>query len=377
MKRWLFLFFFVLLFVGLVVFRGFEKSRVASRSDEPESLPVRVLEVTPRSFAETVRFVGSLDPEEQAAVVPKLEGRTVLEVPVQEGDRVQVGQLLAVLDDRLLRAALGQAEAAVDRARAVLDQAEAELATIRKDFHRMEKLLGEEVVSRQEFDHVQGRYEVALALRDAAYRGVIQAGEARKELQISLGYHRIQAPVAGVLVKRLIDPGDVSDTKGPAFVINRQDRVKIRGAVSENVFAGIVAGMAATVTVDALEGRQFEGRVERVSPVVDPATRTGMVEILMDSEGDLKPGMFARVRLELREREGLALPREALSRLEGTGEWVCYVVSGDRARLRIVEKGLEDGNFVEILSGLKPGEPVVAQRSRFLKDGVPVEVENR
>ncbi len=377
MKRWLFLLFFVLLFVGLVLFRGFEKSRIVSGPEDTERLPVRVVEAAKRTFFDSVRFVGSLDTKEQAAVVPKLKGKTVLEVSVQEGEQVQAGQVLAVLDDSLLRASLRQVEAAEGRAQALLNQAEAELDTVRKDFDRMKKLLAEEVISRQEFDHARGSYDVARALRESAYRGLLQAREARRELEISLGYHRIEAPVEGVLVRRLIDPGDVSDSEGPAFIINRQEQVKIRGAVPEREFVRISPDMKATVTLDALDGRQFRGKVARLSPVVDHVTRTGLVEILMDSEGVLKPGMFARVRLDLGQKEALSLPREALSRLEGTGEQTCYVLSGDRARLRIVETGLTDGNFVEISGGLEPGEKVVAIRSRFLKDGVRVEVEER
>lgn len=376
MKRWLILFSFVLLFLGLVSFRGYQQSRVGKGSVEIEKLPVRIITVRPETFAETLHVVGTLEPEEQAAVVPKLKGCTVLDVSAQEGDRVSAGQILAVLDDSLVRSSLGQAGAAEASAGAALKQAESQLATTTKDFTRMEKLLEEEVISPQEFDHARGQYEVALAMKDGAYRRLLQAREARRALEISLGYHHIEAPVDGIVVKRLVDPGDVSDTSAPAFVINSQVRVKVTGAVPEKAFTRIRPGQSVRVKVDALDGREFDGTVSRISPVIDPDTRTGEVEIILGAEDVLKPGMFARVSLSLGERDAPSLPREAVFRLEGTGEWICYVVSGDRAFLRVIERGLDDGNRVEVTGGLSPEERVVVTRSRFLKDGIAVEVED-
>lgn len=378
MKRWLLLFSFVLvLFSGLVIFRGYQQSKIGQAPEETAKLPVQTITVSPQIFVEKIRVVGSLEPEEQAAVVPKLEGRTVLKVLVQEGESVKPGQLMAVLDDTLLRASLGQAEASVARARAFLLEAESRLATTEKDFHRMEGLLAEEVISQQEFDHARGQYSVARAVREAAYRALVRAREVRRELKINLGYHHIEAPVEGIVVKRLIDPGDVSGTSGPAFVINRQENVKVTGPVPERAFTRIRMGQSARVEVDALDGREFNGKVSRISPVIDPITRTGDVEILLPAEGVLKPGMFARVSLNLGERRGLGLPREAIFQLEGTGEWTCYVVSGDRAFLRVIELGLADADMVEVTGGLSPDDKVVYTRSRFLKDGVEVEAQDR
>lgn len=377
MKRWLLLFSFVLVFLGLVAFRGYQQSKVGISPQERVKIPVQTTTVTRETFLDKIRFVGSLEPEEQASVVSKLEGRTVLKVLVHEGESVKPGQLMAVLDDSLLRASLRQVEASVARAHASLEQADSRLATVAKDYRRMEKLLAEEVISRQEFDHAEGQYEVAGGAREAAYQLLEEAVAARRELQITLSYHRIEAPVEGVVVRRLIDPGDVSGTSGPAFVINRQNNVKVTGAVPERDFVRLRAGQSALVGMDALNGREFSGIVSRVSPVMDPTTRTGEVEILLPAEGQLKPGMFARVELNIGERESLALPRESVSPLEGTGEWVCYVVSGDRALLRIVDVGLADANRVEVTGGISPGERVIVTRSRFLKDGAEVEVTDR
>lgn len=375
MKRIFLLLSFVLLFLGLVVFRGFQSRHLADESGLEKSLPVEVTRLEPRLFRETFHFVGTLEPEESAAVVAKLPGRTVLSVAVDIGDVVREGQVLALLDDTLLSAGLAQAEAAVAAASAGLRQARAQEETLRLDHERFRSLLEEEVVSRQSYDHVKGQHEAATAVREAAEKALLQAREAKGELVTQMGYHRLAAPVDGVVAARLIDPGDSSNVVSPAFVINRQDRVKVKGALPERSFLRVKQGQEVTLTIDALNGETFQGTVSRLSPALDGATRTGDVEVLLESGGRLRPGLFARVAIAVGERRGKALPREALFRLEGTGERICYVVDGDgRARSRIVKTGFEEGNWIEITGGLSEEDVVVLTRSGSLRDGVLLEV---
>ena len=362
MKKTFTLLFFILLFGGLIVYRWHQKVVAETVEIVQEVLPVETVYLKAMTFEDKISFASTIEPEEKAAVVGKVPGKTVLKVFVAEGDRVKEGDPLAEIDDSLLRQQILQAEAALGRASSYS-------STVGADFERISALYKEEVVSRQQFDRVQGEAK-------GASRQVQEARAALGQLKIMLGYHKITAPVSGVVLSRTIDPGDTV-SQAPAFIIARQERVKISGAVPEKLFTRVKTGQKAIVTVDALPGKQFEGAVSRVFPSLDPVTRTGKTEVLLPSEGVLLPGMYARTSIQIGVRQGLALPLEAVGRLAGTGESVCYVAEDGVARLRIFTPGLEQNNYLEVLKGLEPHEAVILSRSQNLRDGTAVMVTER
>ena len=350
---------FVLLFGGLIIYRWHE--RVAAEGEVPpaETVPVEAVSLEPFSFRDEVSFSANIEPEEKAAVVCKVPGKTVLKVFVAEGDRVKEGDRLAEVDDSLLKQQILQAEAALGRTSSYS-------STVAADFERISALYDEQVVSRRQFDHAQGEARIA-------GRQVQEARAALSQLKIMLGYHIITAPVSGTVLTRHLDPGDTT-SQAPAFILAGGERVKVSGAVPERLFIGVKAGQKARVGVDALPGRLFEGEVSRVHPSLDPATRTGRVDVLLSPEGVLLPGMYARVTIGTGVRQGFGLPLESVGRLAGTGESVCYVIEEGTARLRKINVGAEQENFIEVLSGLEKGEMVVYTRSEKLRDGVAVKV---
>ncbi|MEA3508294.1 MAG: efflux RND transporter periplasmic adaptor subunit [Synergistota bacterium] len=339
----------ILVFAGLIAFRGYQKKQVDL--EIPESSILKVAVTTPEMavFSQNVDFSASIEPVEQAAVVAKAAGRTVLRVLVDEGDTVHAGQKLAVLDS-------GMVDRQVEQARAAWETAE-------KDYQRFSDLYEEDVVSRQQLDHARNQY--------------VQAGAAYEQAAILKSYHTIIAPVDGVVAGRYIDPGDTSNPQSPAFLLFREGDLRATGAVPEKLYVMVRPGQKAEVKADALPGKVFGAQLSRVSPVIDPVTRTGRVEVVLPEAEDLKPGMFARVSIHTGEKTAPSIPREAVRRLEGTGESVCYVVSGDRALLRTITTGYEEGNLVEITGGLEMDELVVLTRSQKLRDGVSVEAAEK
>lgn len=362
MKKIFVIILFLSLFGGLIVYRRQEMKGRGSTMERSDVLLVETVTMFPVSFQDRVFCTADVEPEEKAAVVAKIPGMTVLEVLVREGDFAAKGDTLAVLDDSLLRQQLLQAEAVLGRARSAL-------STIGTDFDRIAALYRKNAVSRQQYDRMEGEAK-------AASRQVEEARAALNQLRIMHGYHVLEAPVSGMITARNIDPGDTV-SQSPCFIISRQERVRITGGVPERSFPAVQAGDKVFVTLDAFPERIFQGEVSRVHPALDPATRTGKVEVLLPSEGRILPGMFARVSIVTSVREGFGLPLEAVGRMAGTGESVCYVVSGDRAMLRKIGTGTESGNFREVLSGLLPGEQVISTRSEKLRDGVPVKVKEK
>jgi len=134
-------------------------------------------------------------------------------------------------------------------------------------------------------------------------------------------------------------------------------------------------GQLAHVTIDAFPGVSFDGNVSRLSPTLDASTRTANLEVWIPSKGILKPGMFARVEVVVGKHDGIALPKEAVKQLAGTGEWYCFIVGPDKKAKQIfVKRGIETGNLVEIIEGVSAEDRVISPVVRALGEGVPVEV---
>ena len=339
------------------------------------AIKVSVIQPVPMTFEDVAGFVGSVEPEEKAKVISKVGSSvTALEVYVDVGDQVKKGQLLAELDPSLNQRQIEEARAAVAQAKAAVAQAKSRLQTAERDYARYKGLFEEEVISRQEMDQVENQYEIEKAGLDLAREQIRQAEARLRQLQTVREYHNVVSPVEGVVAERFFDPGETIAAGGELFIISKQERVKIKGTVTESVYPKIRLGQKATVKVDALGDYSKDASVSRISPVLDEKTRSAVVEVLLESGGMLKPGMFARVDLALGEHEGLGIEREALKQLPGTAEWYCFVVSDGKARQRFVKIGATSGNMVEITEGLEEGEQIISPLVRAILDGVPVEV---
>jgi len=363
--------------VALLFWRG-DKSNSVDHTTElaPSVQKIRVAATKPTlmTFEDTVTFVGNLEAEERASVASKVSDVTVLSVNVDVGDEIKRGDILVEMDDSLNRRQIEEARAAVARAEAAIAQAKSRLSTVEKDYKRYKQLYEEQVISRQQFDQTEGQYEVEKAGLDLAQRELKQAQARLEQLLIVKNYHKVAAPVGGVIAERHVDPGDTIKSGDVLLVISRQDNVKIKGPITENDYPKVKLGQPVHVRVDAFPGREFNGKVNRISPVLDPATRTGEVEALMASQGLLKPGMFAPAFIVVGSHEALALPREAVRQLAGTGEWYCFVASDDVAQQRPIKRGAEQGNWIEITEGIGESDLVITTVVRQLSDGAPVEV---
>jgi RND family efflux transporter MFP subunit len=136
--------------------------------------------------------------------------------------------------------------------------------------------------------------------------------------------------------------------------------------------------MGAEFRVDAFPGKVFKGIVSVINPTLDPATRTGRIEIhIPNKDLTLHSGMFAHVRLALGEREALVISKDALNRLPGTGSYYVYVVEGGKALMKNIKIGVSQEDHVEVLEGLKVGEQVVVKGQNRLKDGTSVMVKRQ
>ena len=340
---------------------------MGTRSSAPsatEKIPVRTLVVQTRALDRTIVLTADIRPMAEVDVFPKIPGKIIEQILVDRGDTVRQKELVAVLEERAVNAQVKEARAAYDLAvtnREVLD----------KDYARLANLYEEKAVARQRLDHI-------MAQKDSASAQVERAKAVLEQLEILRADHRIYAPITGLVSARYLDPGALSAPGSPVIRITDEGRLKIIAGVTEKDFHLIERGMKCKITTDAIPQRVFTGFVTVMNPTLNPSTRTGEFEVHLDNKDMLlRSGMFAHLTLYLGTVSGLAVSREALQKIPGTGDYFVYVVKNGKAELRNVETGLAAGNTVQVTTGLEENEEVVVLGQNRLKDGTEVIVESR
>ncbi len=369
----------IILFLGITIFnyvrfKGQKKEEVGHQ----DAVPVEAAPVEKRGLNWDLELTGDTRPRDEVNVYSKVPGKIIERLPVEKGDLVTRGDLIASLEDDSIRAQLREARAAVRSAKANLEQIEANLVVIKKDRDRMQSLIQESAVSQQKLDNINARYDACLASKRLALAQIESAEAALNCLEIVCRDHKICAPISGIVSARYVDQGALTDKKEPIVRISNEKTLKILATVAERDYPHIRRGMEADILVDAFPSRAFRGVISVIDPTLDPATRTGGIEIyIRNQDGSLHSGMFAHIRLHMGKREVIGAPRDALNRLPGTGSYYVYIVQHEKAVLKNVKVGVVEGQVAEIVEGLEVGDQVVVKGQNRLKDGMVVRVQGR
>ncbi len=301
-----------------------------------------------------VTATGSVQAAARADISTRMMG-WVRRVHVEEGQTVRAGAPLVTIDDADLRAKRAQVEAGIAEATAVVTNAG-------KTAARFEKLYAEKAVSKQQLDDV-------LTGRDRAQAGLAAAQAGRDEIANHLRYLDIVSPIAGLVVRKTVQPGDMASPGMPLISVEQVDRMKIVARVGEKDVNSIATGDSVTVEVTSLPGATFRATVAKVVPAADPGSRTFDIEVFVpNADARLKSGMFARVLLATGRRDAVLVPETAIvarGQLRGV-----YVLGADDAvALRWVRLGRAEGGRIEVLSGLAGGETLAVAPAEPLVDG--------
>jgi len=341
---------------------------------------VSVVRITSSDFVESVLVTGSLVAREEILVGPEIDGFRVLAVLVDEGDRVRKGQVLArlvsaSLDAQLAQnqAAIAKADAAIAQAESRIEQAKATLQEAKRAYARAKPLKQKGYLPESTFDAREAAERRAIAALRTANDGLSLARadkeliEARRrELLWRKGNADVRAPADGIVSRRTARVGAMAAGAGePMFRLIAEGLVELDAEVTEVHLGKIARGQRATVQVTGV-GR-VAGRVRLVSPAVDRATRLGHVRILLGEDVRFRIGSFARGTIETANSHGLALPVSAV--LYGQNGTFVQVVKNNKVERRRVETGLISGALVQIRSGLREGDVVVAKAGTFLRAG--------
>ncbi len=338
---------------------------------------IMTVELAPASrheVVDTITVVGNLIGEATIDVVPRVAGR-IDQIPVRLGDRVTRGQLVAKIEDRSIQEQVNQVAANIEVNAATVSARENDARVAESNLERARASFASGLVSQQALEDAESRYNSAVSQVTVAKAQLASTQARLDELKITLQDTSVRSPVDGFVGKRNFDPGGYAGANTVILSLVDLSTVRLVANLVEKDFKRVVPGAEAVVEVDAFPGEQFTGKVSRVAPVFDPATRTATMEIEVPNPGfRLKPGMYARVRLVTgRNPDALTVPRAAVVDIEGRRG--VYVVDDDStARFVEVTTGLVDLERVEILDGLDDGTRVVTTGSVAIRDGERVAV---
>lgn len=298
----------------------------------------------------TTEVVNLQDVEQQSTFTGNVEGfavnnitpqqpRRIARLLVDVGDHVRAGQKLAEMEN----SALAQAKAQYDNNKANFERAD-----------ELYKFGGE---SKANWESMKTAYEVS----KLTYENMLENTS-------------LISPISGLVTARNYDVGDMV-VASPIFVVQQINPVKIYINVSESLYSYIKKGMSVDVELDAIPEKKFEGKVSRITPLIDPQTRTFEVELTVaNGKEEIKPGMYARATMSYGSRKNVVVPDRAVVKMMGSGDRFIYVLKADgTVSYQKVELGRRMNDKFEVLSGVADGDEVVVSGQSALKNGIAVE----
>jgi HlyD family secretion protein len=330
-------------------------------------MTVEVTRVSRGNVSTILTVVGNLIGEQTVDVVPRTGGR-ITAMNVKMGDAVRRGQIIARIEDREIVEQVRQAEASQQVGEATIRQRDADLNLAQTNVERSRNLYARQLLPKQTLDDAEARYTSAVAALDLSRAQLAQSAARLEELRINLANTNVVSPVNGFVGERYLDVGAFASNNQPVASVVDISRLRLVANVVEKDLRAVSVGDPAQVGVDAYPGETFPGRIARLSPVLDPATRTASMEVEIPNRGNkLKPGMYARVDLTVEDKSNvLVVPKIAL--VDSQGERGVYQPSEDnKAKFKPVKVGIENNEIAEILEGLSEGELIVSNGAGALR----------
>lgn len=304
---------------------------------------VSVEKVFVREVPQTATYTSTVQSYVKNNIAPQMAGR-ITKINVEIGDNVKKGQVLAEMD------------------KSQLLQAQLQLANQEVELQRLKALYDAGGISKSDYDAVEMSYNIAKTQVENLVENTI-----------------LCSPVDGVVTARNYDAGDMFAMSAPIYVVEQIKPVKILVAISESEYTKVKKGDSVEIVADALPGITFFGKIEKIYPTIDPTTRTFNVEVVVaNNYSTLRPGMFARVKIDFGANSNVVIPDVAVVKQQGSGERFVYVLNADgTVEYRKIVLGRRMGKEYEVLEGLSDGDKIVTGGQIRLKDGVKVTVNEQ
>ena len=351
----------VCVIIGYRIYSNIQADRArAAKMSQSRSIAVVTAHPVRRTIVPQLHFSGSLDPEWQAQVAAKVDGR-LEKVYVHEGDRVEKGQVLAILEQMDTDANLLSAKGSFLDAQTSLRKAETDLA-------RYEKLYATGAVSQQVVDDYRFARDNAAAKLEAA-RGSLQGMESKAAGTV------VTAPADGIVAKRFYQEGYYAKAGTPLFAIADISMLKTTIHIPEGQVTGVRVGNEADIALPAYPGKKLVGKITRIAPVADLPAHTFAAEVSVDNSEGLLAGVYANVSLIGEPREQvLTIPMHAIV-MRDDQQTVFVADAQGVVQRRVLALGYSDDNVAEVLSGLDENDTIVVEGHNKLREGSRINLE--
>lgn len=317
------------------------KTSEAATVEEPKSIAIKACTAETMTVDLKETYTSEILPYKENDITPAAQGLHIDEIKFDVGDRVKAGDVVVTLN------------------RTSLKQLEINLATVQDTYDRMKPVHEAGGVSDQQMIELENTLNL------------------QKEMVANMRRNsEIKSPISGVVTARNFENGDLFASM-PILHIMQIDKLKVMANVSEQYYPNVKVGQSVDITVDIFPGETFEGKVTRINPALDAATRTFGVEITIPNKNErLRPGMYARATFNMGKRSGVMVDDVAVQKQIGSSERFVYVIKDGVAEFRLIRDGRRVGSKIDILEGLEAGEQVATTSFMRLSDGAKVNIIN-
>jgi HlyD family secretion protein len=354
-----------------------------------DGINVQTTKVQKRTIVQTVSASGKIQPEVEVKISPDVSGE-IVQLYIMEGDHVEKGDLLLKIKPDTYQSMLERSQAALNTSKSALAKAKAQLIESEANFNRNKSLYDNGTISKSEFEKIQASYTVSqLNVEDGEY-AVSSAQASLREAQENLNKTNIYAPIGGTISRLNIELGErvvgTAQMAGTELLrLANLKRMEVAVEVNENDINSVSLGDTALIEVDAFLGEKYKGLV---SEIANSANVTGSsadqvtnfeVKVRIIDSVSFRPGMTATVDIQSeRVKDVLSLPIQAVTTRKDTAgrddKLECvFEVQGATVKMVVVKTGIQDDEYIQILSGVSDSMPVVkgpySAVSRVLNDG--------
>lgn len=329
----------VILFATALVMSACGSKQTTQTVVEEVVVKTKVESAVKQTISLMEEYTSEIKPYKENDITPAASGVHIDRILVDVGHRVQKGQLLLTLDPTQY------------------NQHRLQLQNIEDDYNRLLPVYEAGGISKQQIDQAKASLDV------------------QREVSANLKKNiEFRSPISGVVTARNNDPGDLL-VGAPVLHIMQINPLKVTANIQEQFVPVVKRGMDVTIKLDAFPEQEFSGKVELINPAVNPQTRTFEVEVRVpNAKQELRPGMFARTYFDMGKKEGVMIPDVAVQKQVGSSERYVYVIKEGVAERRRVELGRQVGSYIDVLSGVEPGEQVAVTALSRLENGAKVEI---
>lgn len=358
----------IFIFLSLLIFLfSCSKDSTEVSTKKVEEVSAKIFKVSEKEVEDFYEVSGTVVSKNPINIISKTMG-TIVNINADEGRLVKKGDLLIVLDSPEIKASQERAISSVLEAERALEIAKTNYQYAENTYKRYENLYKEKAISRQEFENIESKRDIAKEEVKRLESVVSQAKAEKARVEGMAGYLKIYSPVDGIVTSKPATVGMNIMPGMPLITIETLDKLRIEVNADEKILPFVKKGASYNINFSTLN-KEFKGIVDEYVPAIDPLSRTFKIKIDLPKDPKISLGMYATVKIPLGKTKKIIIPKSAIF-TRGQLNYAYALDEKNIAVMRIIRTGKEDGNNIEVLSGLKDGDRIVEEITEKIKDGV-------